>query len=382
MKIKVKGIEFHGIFSGELSYNNTKQYKVGGCDLGFPLYDEKNDKLFLLFGDTFQENNFKYDWRSNTMCQVKEVDSQNRIIVDSFITYLDNMASPLSESHHTDQLEMTRIPTGAIAINDTYYFYYFSMCCWKYEPDNRMNLGGLVKSENHGKTWTKVNEITFLNDLDKESAKQILDEDNDQKPLHLNIDASSKLNHSFTQIFPKAEGDYIYLFAEAGYRNNPLRMGRVKKENIEKYEEYEYLVNYCNGEPVFEKGDKARLLMHEKKTPIVCPALMGEMSLIYNPYLKKYCLFTITKSKDYPKEEDEPGLYMFYSDKITGPYNDYVKICNENDSRINITGCYAPMTHEKFLLEGGKKTILLISQWIPLYNPITVSVEMEKDYEN
>lgn len=378
MEIKVKGIEFHGIFSGELGYNDTKKYKVGGCDLGFPLYDEKRDKLFLLFGDTFQENNFKYDWRSNTMCLVKEVTSEGRILIDSYITCLDNMACSLSEAHHVDGFEMTRIPTGAIAIDDTYYFYYFSMCNWHNEKDNRMNLGGLVKSKNYGKSWEKVNEITFLNDLNKPSAIQLLDEDNSHQPLHLNIDPKKKLNHSFTQVFPKAQGDYVYLFGEADFRNYPLRLARVQKSKIEQYEEYEYLVKYENGEPIFEKGDKARLLTHEKKTPVVCPALCGEMSLIFNPYLNKYCLFTITKSKDYTKEEDEPGLYMFYSDKITGPYNDYVKICSYEDSRINIEGAYAPMTHEKLLLDNGKKIVLLISQWIPLYNPITITVELEK----
>ena len=381
MKPRVKGIEFHGILSGELGYNDTKKHKVGGCDLGFPLYDSKRDKLFLLFGDTFQENNFKYDWRSNVMAEVKEVTPEGRIILDSYITHLDDMAKALSDGHHIDNLEMTRIPTGAIAVNDTYYFYYFSICSWKLEPDDRMNLGGLVKSENYGKTWVKVNEIAFLNDLNKQTTLQILDEDNNQEPLHLNINPESKLNHSFTQTFPKEEGEYIYLFGEAGFRNNPLRLARVLKQNIEKYDEYEYLVEYRGDEPIFQKGVEARLLAHNHKSPVVCPAAMGEMSLIYNPYLKKYCLFTITNKKNCEDEIEDPGLYMFYSDKITGPYNDYIKICSQTDSRINISGAYAPMTHEKFLLDGGKKIVMLISQWIPLYNPITILIELEKDDE-
>ena len=89
MKIRVKEVGFNGIFSGELGYNDTKQYKVGGCDLGFPLYDSVNDKLYLLFGDTFQENNFKYDWRSNSMFLVKELDKSGRIIVDHFLNNLE-----------------------------------------------------------------------------------------------------------------------------------------------------------------------------------------------------------------------------------------------------------------------------------------------------
>ena len=376
--MRVKTLEFRGIFSGELGYNDTKQYKVGGCDLGFPLYDEKNDKLYLLFGDTFQENNFKYDWRSNTMCLVKEVDEDGRIIVDSFITHLENKAKALSEAHHIDELEMTRIPTGAIEVNGVYYFFYFSMCSWKYEPDKRMNMGGLVKSTDQGKTWIKVNEVSFLNDLEKESAINLLNEDNDQNPIKNRVDPKAKLNHSFTQVFPKIEGEYIYLFAEAGYRNNPLRMGRVKKEDIEKYEEYEYLIEYKEGKPIFKKGDEARLLMHEGKTDIACRAYMGEMSVIYNPYLKKYCLFTTTQKPDYEKEDD-PGLYMFYSDNIYGPYNDYLKICSYDDPRLNIKGMYAPMTHEKMLKRDGKEIYFLLSQWIPLYNPITVKLEIEKD---
>ena len=376
--MKVKSLEFRGIFSGELGYNDTKQYKVGGCDLGFPLYDKINDKLYLLFGDTFQENNFQYDWRSNTMCLIKGVDEQGRIIVDHFLNHLENKAYVLSEGHHVDKMEMTRIPTGAIEVNGIYYFYYFSMCSWKNEPDNMMNMGGLVKSLDQGKTWIKVNEVSFLNDLDKESAVTLLNEDNEQKPISKKIDPKDKLNHSFTQIFPKEKDGYIYLFAEAGFRNNPLRIGRVKKEHIEDYDEYEYLIKYKDGEPIFKKGKEARLLMHEKKTDIACRAYMGEMSLIFNPYLNKYCLFIVTKKPDFEKEDD-PGLYMFYSDKIYGPYNDYLKICSYDDARLNIEGMYAPMTHEKLMKEDGKVIHMLLSQWIPLYNPITVRLELEKD---
>ncbi|MBR1581898.1 MAG: DUF4185 domain-containing protein [Bacilli bacterium] len=374
--MKIKSVEFRGIFSGELSYNDTKAYKVGGCDLGFPLYDEKKDKLYLLFGDTFQENNFKYDWRSNTMCLIKEVTDEGRIIIDYFLNNLENKAYALSEGHHQDGFEMTRIPTGAIAANNNYYFYYFSMNNWKLPPDERMNMGGLVKSSDEGKTWEKVNEVSFLNDLEKESAEKLLNEDNNQKEIENKIDPKSKLNHSFTQVFPKKEGDYAYLFAESGYRNNPLRLGRVKLENIEKYEEYEYLVEFKDGKPIFKKGDEARLLMHNKKTPTICDGFMGEMSVIYNKYLNKYCLFTVTTHPE--KDKEDHGLFMYFSDTIYGPYKDYIKICSYDDPRFNIEGMYAPMTHEKLTKEDGKIVYLLLSQWIPLYNPIVMKIEFEE----
>ena len=373
MKIKVKELSFRGVFSGELGYNDTKQYKVGGCDLGFPLYDEINDKLFLLFGDTFQENNFKYDWRSNTMCQVKELDKQGRIIVDHFLSHLENKAHVLSEAHHIDKEEMTRIPTGAICVNGVYYFYYFSMCCWQYEPDERMNMGGLVKSIDGGKSWEKVNEVSFLNDLNKESAKMLLNEDNNHQPIPNKIDPSKKLNHSFTQIFPKEKDGYVYLFAEGGYRNNPLRMGRVKKERIEDYDSYEYLIEYKEGKPVFRKGDKARIMMHEKKTAVVCNAPMGEMSVIYNPYLKKYCLFTVSSG----------SVDMFLSDHIYGPYTDKIHFYSHGQEPAPISSttgqpivsAYAPMVHEKMLADGGKTMYMITSSWIPCYNPSLYEVK-------
>ena len=77
-------------------------------------------------------------------------------------------------------------------------------------------------------------------------------------------------------------------------------------------------------------------------------------------------------------KKDEPGLYMFYSDNIYGPYNDYLKICAYDDARVNIEGMYAPMTHEKLMKKNGKELALLVSQWIPLYNPITIHLELEK----
>ena len=82
------------------------------------------------------------------------------------------------------------------------------MHCWKYEPDERMNMGGLVKSLDGGKTWEKVNEVSFLNDDVKESAKMLLNEDNNHQPIPNKIDPSKKINHSFTQVFPKEKDGY------------------------------------------------------------------------------------------------------------------------------------------------------------------------------
>ncbi|MCQ2802538.1 MAG: DUF4185 domain-containing protein [Bacilli bacterium] len=378
MSIRVKTYEFNGIFSGELGYNDTKKYKVGGIDLGFPLYDKVSNKLYLLFGDTFQENNFKYDWRSNSMCLVKELNDKGQIIIDHFLNTLENKAHVLSEGHHKFKYEVTRIPTGAIEVNGVYYFYYFSMHQWKYAPNRRMNLGGLCKSIDQGKTWEKVNDVTFLNDLSKPIAIEIMNEDNNFKPIKKKIEPKSHLNHSFTQIFPYDGKDgYVYLFAEGGYRNNPLRLGRVKYEDIEKYSEYEYLIRYENGKAIFEKGDKARRMMHLGKVPNVCDANSGEMSLIYNEYLKKYCIFMTT---DKPNEGNtEAGLYMFMSDTLVGPYKDFIKIADKDDPKLAIVGMYAPMTHETLTKNNGKDVYLLLSQWIPLYNPITVHLEFEKN---
>ena len=375
----VKELGFNGIFSGLLGYNDTKKYKVGGCDLGFPLYDSTCDTLYLLFGDSFQENNFSYDWRSNTMCQIKEITDNGRIIVDHFLNSLENKAYVLSEGHHVDEYEMTRIPTGAVEINGIFYFYYFSMCSWNYSKDKMMNMGGLVKSLDKGQTWIKVNEISFLNDLEKPSAVELLNEDNLQKPLKDKINPEKKLNHYFTQIFPKIEGDYVYLFAEGEYRNQPLHMGRVKKEFIENYDEYEYLIAYENKKPIYQKGDEARRLMHEGKCVHVCPAAMGEMSVIFNPYLNKYCLFIVSDSPNVLNETKDHGLFMYYSDCIDGPYDEYIKICDYDDPRLNIEGMYAPMTHEKMMKNDGQDIYLLLSQWIPLYNPITVHIKFTKD---
>ena len=64
--------------------------------------------------------------------------------------------------------------------------------------------------------------------------------------------------------------------------------------------------------------------------------------------------------------------------KIYGPYKDYIKICSYDDPRFNIEGMYAPMTHEKLTKEDGKIVYLLLSQWIPLYNPIVMKIEFEE----
>ena len=46
---------------------------------------------------------------------------------------------------------------------------------------------------------------------------------------------------NFCQIWPKRAGEYVYLYGIEGGRFGGVKLGRVKTENFENFDEYEYL---------------------------------------------------------------------------------------------------------------------------------------------
>ena len=76
----IKSVEINGFLTGKNSKNDTlRRFRVGGTDLGMPLYDSVNNKMYFAFGDTFSDSfgpdkpniNFKKRWRSNTLATIK-----------------------------------------------------------------------------------------------------------------------------------------------------------------------------------------------------------------------------------------------------------------------------------------------------------------------
>lgn len=64
---------------------------VAGTDLGIPVYDSKNQRMMLFFGDTFSEQikgegSGKGNWRSNVCAYSSDFDLSDGLTLDGWLT--------------------------------------------------------------------------------------------------------------------------------------------------------------------------------------------------------------------------------------------------------------------------------------------------------
>lgn len=375
---KVHNIKNLGFATGQYSPGQSHLIGVGGCDLGFPVYVEEINQFQFYFGDTFSSTTSHTGmWRSNVIgtCPDTE-DLSDGITLEEFVcSDAGYIKCPINGHHDNNGAnEITKIPTGIIDVDGTIYMYYFSMHDWNAPQDNMMNYGGCIKSTDYGKTWARVYDLTWVNPEcrnSKEKIQGLINEDVFNTPNVGKINIEDHYGFDATQIFPLDGKDgYIYLFCEGGYRNHGVKLGRVLKQNIEVFEEYEYFTGTYNseGEAVYKKGKNGLAFIRNKSVTELVSVAFGEMSAFYNAYLKKWCIMTCTS-----------GYAMMYTaDKIDGPYKQKITLFPGNDNRIVPNGAfYAPLSMEALQKENGKKMYMLCSTWLPAYNPSFIEITFQ-----
>ena len=74
--------QFVSRITGKNGVTDTTQWLVGGTDLGFPIYNGKNDTMYYAFGDTFPNPDQTGAWRSNTLAISKDFDFSDGLRID------------------------------------------------------------------------------------------------------------------------------------------------------------------------------------------------------------------------------------------------------------------------------------------------------------
>lgn len=368
------------------------KYQVGANDEGFPCYDSTRDRYYMFFGDTFLYGNQTGKWRSNVMAWSDDKDLSDGLDIKGWHQdYEDGPASPIIDGLHQDKYEETKIPTGSICIDGTIYMFYFSKVSWDnaVPPAQSMNYGGCVKSTDGGVTFERVPDLTWVDHVEDDPNKPMQQSvDNIEALIDLdvkgrigsyNIDMKHHEGYRFTQNYPLDGKDgYIYIFGQGGFRTSYVSLARVKKENIEKFDEYEYLVDYDkNKEPVWLKGREGLDKLHkydffgEAGDKGYCYCYKGwEMSVTWNAYLGKWCFFM-------PCSWDGLGIYMGVADKPYGPYSKQnYKIIDCKDPIFLEPNIYAPMCLEQWQEQNGKVFYMFVSCWKPVYTPHLLRIEM------
>lgn len=379
---EIKSIDPLGPVTGPKSKSRTDQMTVGGCDLGYPLFDSETKKSYNFFGDTFDTPNQSGRWRSNTISVSADQNLADGLDIDSFISSKSGIAIPAIEGHHADKYEMTKIPTGVFDLNGVFYMFYFSKYSWNVPSPTSMNYGGTVKSLDKGQTWERVYDLTWTDHAVDDATKQqarvsdiqtLINEDVDMNKGVGNIDVAEHLGYRFTEITPyEAKDGYVYLFGQGGYRSSWISLARVAIANFETFSEYQYLTGYnAKNEPIWVKGRDGLNYLGSHPEEGYCLEVTGtEMTFMYSTALKRYMIFMASNSSG------PWGAHYFTSETIGGPYNVHgTMVLPSSSPLLPQTSLYAPMVNEAWTEDNGYVFYMLISTWMPDYNPNLFRVE-------
>lgn len=335
--------------TGQESINKTfTKYGFGrirdglfGTDLGIPVYD--GEKMYLFFGDTLDIN----VWESNAVAFSADFDLDDGLLFDGMLTDQYGKVKSVIQGKHDhdipdgvngatrdDGREVTKIPTGGIAIDGAVYMHFMSIREWEHWY---VNYNAVVKSTDGGKTWNLVPNLVW---------------DQDEAP-------------NFGQIFPvedKDNPDLVYLFAIPGNRDGAVKLARVLKKDYEIKSKYEYFTGLDEtGNPEWVLGDEGLRAIKDNEDSIVIPGPNGELSVIYNPYLGKWLYTTLNHN----------GIVFRLGDNPWGPWTkDRILVPHGKFD----AGIYGAFMHEMYTSHDGQRVFFIMSKWEPYYNSYLMEV--------
>ena len=353
--------------------DTVNRFEIGGTDLGISInvYGKK-PKTLLLFGDTFLTESCMGNWRSGVIGLSTDYKLSDGLKLDSFWSEGGFKAnapaeSPLDSLHETAYGEETKIYTGGICINNTIYAFYVSRISVSNSTQraDSNNYGGCIKSTDGGTTWQRVWDLTWVDHVEGNghplygSGQNVgtnaniiqnlinMDIDGKRGVGELNID--DREGYFFTQIYPVNGNDgYVYIFGRGGYRTSGIKLGRVKVENFEQFNEYEYLEGWDGQDnPVWTKTiDDAVFLIDEA---------LSNMSVVYNKYVNKWVMSYL----DCSDGSGNPIVLRYCSD-IAGYWSGKIILLENGGQTTNLYGGYL---NDLWVENNGETYYFVFSRW-------------------
>ena len=326
----VRNVHFVSLLTGEDSINKTlSNYGVGGTDLGFTA--TIGDTTYFFFGDTHVAHDQGSKQLHNAVAWTTDDDYTDGITFDGMLTdengqFIDFITPDMS----TAKIEAAAIPGGAFALGDTLYVSYMSVLRWTNSHAWPSNYGSFVKSTDGGKTWMRLENLTWPGES------------------------------NFVQNAPQIIGDMVYVMGTGSGRGNPMSLMRVSVDQFENFDAYEYLIGYGeDGSPIFEKGETAMM------NPVKLVEQSGEFTVMYSEYLGEWIIMHKVLAEQNA---------MCTAKEIWGPYSASVPLFEPDEFWVP----YGTVMTPRYVNEDGSKISFLMSMYWPIYNVGIFEAELMK----
>jgi hypothetical protein len=314
--------------TGEDSENKTQsRFGVWGTDLGS--MTEMNGKVYMFCGDTFSDER-NSDWRSNVLFVIEDDDPSDGLTITGTIPDKWGRAKELLLSRKSDHSQITVIPTNIFAVGNTLYCIFMSVKHWG-DAGGVWECGysGLAKSEDEGQTWKKLTDVTWPGDS------------------------------NFIQTANCLIGDTMYLWGIPAGRFGGVALMKAPADRLEDMAAYSYFTGTdADGLPVWIQGSDGI-----QQAKLVIDAPVGELSVIYNPYLGNFIMTYLREGR---------GLVMREGVTPWGEWGkDYLLAAGSKYPSL-----YGGFMCDKYIENGGQTFYFAMSQFFPIYNIMWMKAEL------
>lgn len=303
--------------SGAGNLNNTiSRFGIGGTDLGImwdngikdnPLTAVDEHQVLIAFGDTFSSASPVRTgvWRFNTLFRSADDVLNNGLYVPNGTPYDIFSGSPMEKPNWSDPIlpspgqpvhppyavgpEVTIIPTAGVSVpyDNTYgarqYMSFMSVRSWDTPGRWTTNYSGIAYSDDNGQTWRIAPTSIRTASWGRATVPYVAGNENFQQMAFVKPPADS----------PEAQQGWVYAYGTPSGRGGTVYLSRVQQTQIADTTKYQYWdgQTWVANKPAAAKpvlpGTTTSFFGFFKQTTYPSAS---EMSVQYNPYLKKYVM--------------------------------------------------------------------------------------------
>lgn len=309
---------------------------VCGTDIG--TMAELGDRIYFAFGDTFGFQGlacprFGPNWRSNVLAYTSEMDAENGITIDGWLSNDDGKAVAVTEGAHQPAFtgengEQTRIPTAMVAVGERLYLHYMSVHGFAARGGEwSCNYSQFLYSDDAGQTWTETAE--------KFGGK-------DSKFNMLALSASAGRGNE--------DSAFVYAIGTACGRFGAGYAARVRSGSLADPSEWEY---FDGSNWVKDSAFAARVI----------PPIAGEGSLVWNAGLGRWMYTTLNQNAE--------AIQLHLADTPWGPFDETYDLVSGRE----YAALYGAYMTPRLISEDGRTFYFIMSQFGP-YNTYVMKAEL------